>query len=127
LTRRARFPLASLQRKEPIRFFSLQRTRVGAAVAAVVAAVALLAACNRQLPLPPGTYSGSTANDVELTIEIGDKVKVNKVRARIDRHGDIVVRRRQTRLDCAPRAKGDELHCLVIAPDHRETVDLLRL
>lgn len=104
-------------------------------IGAVVALLVLLAAgCRAESGslIPPGRYSGSTADDRAVTIDFGsDDVRVNRKRADLvkpDRNNVFVARREpgRPRWECEVAAEGDELRCDVAFPDRSETIELMR-
>lgn len=105
-----------------------------AAVSLAVAAVALTACGgNTNDFIPPGSYAGSTANDRAFTLDVSDKVRINRHEARFVRRGVVELRDRGTltRLTCKVLDdKGEELRCtLRVAPadDSAPTTEVLDL
>lgn len=113
------------------------RRRAGL-VAACLAGLPLLVACSsdENAYIPPGTYAGSTSSDQPFTLDIGEKVHVNKVEGRFVKRGVIEIEERNFKatLTCkVTDKKGEELRCtLAFAGNNKakpvtEVIDLMLL
>ena len=81
----------------------------------------LLAGCSSDSKsyIPPGTYAGSTAADQPFTLEVGEKVRVNKIEGRFVKRGVIEVDRKGLHVTLACKVtdpKGEELRCALKFP-----------
>jgi hypothetical protein len=64
--------------------------------------------------IPPGSYAGSTPDDQPFTLDVGDKIHVNKIEGKFVRRGVIEVKLHDVRETVACKvsdSKGEELHC----------------
>ena len=101
-------------------------------VLVVVAAVAVLGACQQdERLLPPGEYSGSTSLDQRLHLSLSDEPKVNGQEAEWDGRGRIKLTEMpgDPVMSCVVQAKGEELRCEVPRASDLggfETVELMR-
>lgn len=84
--------------------------------------------------IPPGTWSGSTADDREFTIEVTDEVEVNRRDARYVERGVLEVRMDpfRTTITCDLHEDEEELRCDVSTkapglPTTTEVIDLMLL
>lgn len=87
-------------------------------VAALVVAPLLLSGCGggKKPFIPPGTYAGSTAADRAFTLDVGEKVTVNKREGRFTDRGVVQVKDHGivTTVTCkVTDRKGEELRCEV--------------
>lgn len=85
---------------------------------------------------PPGSYAGSTAADQAITLDVSDKVRINRREGRFVQRGVIEVKDggAVTTLSCkVVDNKGEELRCtLRVTPNQSgapttEVLDLMRL
>lgn len=88
---------------------------------AVVLAPLLLTACSSDNKsfIPPGTYAGTWRADQPFTLEVGEKVLVNKLEGKFVKRGVIEVDRKGFRATLTCRVTdpdGEELRCNVNVP-----------
>jgi hypothetical protein len=107
-------------------------------VAACLVVLPLLVGCrsDENAYIPPGTYAGSTSSDQAFTLDIGDKVHVNKVEGRFVKRGVIEIKgpNFKAKLTCkVTDKKGEELRCALDFPGNgtfkpaTEVIDLMLL
>lgn len=104
---------------------------------AVVASLALTACgSGNHSYIPPGTYAGSTATDLPVTLDVGDKIHVNKLEGKLVKRDVIEVKHRGVHFLVTCKVadkKGEELRCTFsfpktdAAPATSEVIDLMLL
>ena len=84
--------------------------------------------------IPPGTWTGSTSDDREFTIEVGEDIEVNRREARYTEPGVLEVEEKaaRTTILCEVAEDEEELSCDVTTqvgqqPPTTEVVDLMLL
>lgn len=104
--------------------------------ALVLAAAVLLAGCSGTSSdaIPGGTWAGSTADDREFVIEVGEDLEVNRREARYVDRGVLEVEAGAARMtvQCELLENEEELRCDVSTkvpgqPDTTEVIDLMLL
>lgn len=100
------------------------------AVVAVAGLGGAAAGCSQdERFLPPGQFSGSTADERPFEVLVADDPKINGREAEWDGRGRIKQTKGSERAvaECVTQAEGEELQCEVRLHDGRvETVELMR-
>jgi major membrane immunogen (membrane-anchored lipoprotein) len=83
---------------------------------ALLVAPLVLSACGsgNKPYIPPGTYAGTYAGDQPFTLDVGDKVHVNKLEGKFVKRGVVEVKDKDFHETLTCRVadrKGEELHC----------------
>lgn len=109
-------------------------TRLGLVLLTVLASAACSGGSSSNT-IPPGTWSGSTADDREFVIEVTDEVEVNRREARYVERGVLEVRQDPFRITitCDLHEDEEELRCDVsttapgLSTPMTEVIDLMLL